>query len=279
MSCLRRQVGPFGTSAAVLAAVWWAAGAAEVVVAQSVAVPVTGVAQVAGPANKGTPAPAPVAPPIYPQVGVRQPSQGYRSVPLTATEAEGRARAAVDAALAKAHDDVVEFNETPLREALVAIGRQWNVHVHTDQKALEEAGMELDTPVVHVGAKGESLRGVLQSVLDQLDLTWGIRGERLVVTTTEKAAEMLATRLYPLPLGTANPPVDFQSLIDTITNTVGGPGVWADQGGNGQIRPAEGGEPLLVPDARRQDVSLHGQERSRRTRRQTRRSLQCLAGR
>lgn len=260
MSCLRRHVGLFGPSAAVLAAVWWAAGAAEVVVAQSVAVPVTGVAQVAGPANKGTPAPAPapapVAPPIYPQVGVRQPSQGYRSVPLTATEAEGRARAAVDAALAKAHDDVVEFNETPLREALVAIGRQWNVHVHTDQKALEEAGMELDAPVVHIGAKGESLRGVLQSVLDQLDLTWGIRGERLVVTTTEKAAEMLATRLYPLPLGTANPPVDFQSLIDTITNTVGGPGVWADQGGNGQIRPAEGGEPLLVI---LQTEAIHGE--------------------
>jgi general secretion pathway protein D len=32
---------------------------------------------------------------------------------------------------------------------------------------------------------------------------------------------------------------DFQSLIDLITNTVGGPGVWADQGGNGQIRPLD----------------------------------------
>jgi hypothetical protein len=214
----------------------------------------------AGQAQARAPAPAAAAPapapPIYPQVHLQHPSRGYRVALLARSEAEARARKAIDAALRKGLDDVPEFNDKPLRDVVRTLENLWGLPIRIDHKSLDEAGIDSETPITTVGAKGESLRGVLQSVLDQLDLTWGIRGERLVVTTTEKAAEMLATRLYPLPLGTANPPVDFQSLIDTITNTVGGPSVWADQGGDGQIRPAEGGEPLLVI---LQTEAIHGE--------------------
>lgn len=246
MSCLRHHVGPFGSSAAVLAAVWWAAGAAEVVVAQSVAVPVTGVAQVAGPANKGTPAPAPVAPPIYPQIHLRQPSHGYRSVPLASTPAESRARAAIEAALAKVRDEPLEFNEKSLREVLAVLGDNWEIDVHLDRRAMGEAGIDPETTVTFDSKKSHSLVGVLTLMLEDLHLDWVIRGERLVVTTGEKAAERLTTRLYPIPWGAANPPVDSQSLVDTITNTIGGPPAWADYGGNGMIRGSEAGEPLLI---------------------------------
>jgi hypothetical protein len=214
----------------------------------------------AGQAQARAPAPAAAAPapapPIYPQVHLQHPSRGYRVALLARSEAEARARKAIDAALRKGLDDVPEFNDKPLRDVVRTLENLWGLPIRIDHKSLDEAGIDSETPITTVGAKGESLRGVLQSVLDQLDLTWGIRGERLVVTTTEKSAEMLATRLYPLPLGTANPPVDFQSLIDTITNTVGGPSVWADQGGDGQIRPAEGGEPLLVI---LQTEAIHGE--------------------
>jgi general secretion pathway protein D len=54
----------------------------------------------------------------------------------------------------------------------------------------------------------------------------------------------------PVPFG---PPAtggggqaDFQSLIDLITNTVGGPAAWADQGGNGQIRPFDTNLSIVV---------------------------------
>jgi len=39
---------------------------------------------------------------------------------------------------------------------------------------------------------------------------------------------------------------DFQSLIDLIQNTVGGPGAWADGGGNGAIRPFDTNLSLVV---------------------------------
>jgi general secretion pathway protein D len=39
---------------------------------------------------------------------------------------------------------------------------------------------------------------------------------------------------------------DFQSLIDLIQNTVGGPGAWADAGGNGAIRPFDTNLSLVV---------------------------------
>jgi general secretion pathway protein D len=39
---------------------------------------------------------------------------------------------------------------------------------------------------------------------------------------------------------------DFQSLIDLIQNTVGGPGAWADRGGNGAIRPFDTNLSLVV---------------------------------
>jgi general secretion pathway protein D len=54
----------------------------------------------------------------------------------------------------------------------------------------------------------------------------------------------------PVPFG---PPAaggggqaDFQSLIELITNTVGGPAAWADTGGNGQIRPFDTNLSIVV---------------------------------
>lgn len=246
MSRLTRGAGPFLCVAAVAALHVEAARAADAVV-QSPFVAPAAVPQ-AGFAAKGAPAPAaaPVSPQIYPQVHLQQPSRGYRPAMLPTSEAEAKARRAIDAGLEQAHDDAVECNEVPLRDVGRALEQQWGIPFRFDQKALDEAGIDPETPITHFGAKGECLRSVLQGVLDDIDLTWVVKGGRLVITTKEKAAEFLATRLYPLPFGTANPPVDFQSLIDTITNTIGGPAAWADQGGNGQIRPADGGEPLLV---------------------------------
>jgi hypothetical protein len=203
-----------------------------------------GQAQARAPAPAAAP-PAP-APPIYPQVHLQHPSRGYRVALLARSEAEARARKAIDAALRKGLDDVPEFNDKPLRDVVRTLENLWGLPIRIDHKSLDEAGIDPETSITAVGAKEETLRSVLQAVLDGIDLTWVVRGERLVITTKEKAGESLTTRLYPLPLGAAAQPVDFQPVIDAIVNTIGSPAAWADQGGDGQIRPLEGGEPLLV---------------------------------
>ena len=212
-------------------------------------------ADVVGPARPGAPA-MPPAPPLYPQVHLQRPSRGYRTAPLAASAPEARSRQAIDEALRTGHEQAPAFDQMPLRDVVKSIAEAWGVPIRIDHRSLDAAGIDAETPISHLGTKGESLRGVLQAVLDTIDLTWQVRGERLVITTKEQAETLLTTRLYPLPLGTAKPPVDFQSLIDMITNTIGGPAAWADQGGNGQIRPFDGGEPLLVI---MQTEAMHGE--------------------
>lgn len=255
MFSLRRDAGLCVWSAVLVMVLCGSAAAADAVVQNPFAGPAA--APQAGFAAKGVPAPdtAPVPPPIYPQVHLQQPSRGYRAVPLAASEADTRARKVIDAALEKGVEDALEFNEMPLRDVLRTIEEQWHAPIRIDQKSLDEAGIDPETPIIDSAVKGETLRSVLQAVLDGIDLTWVVKGERLVITTKEKAGEFLTTRLYPLPWGTTHPPVNYQPLIDTIVNTLDDPQAWADVGGNGQIRPADGGEPMLVV---MQTEEIHG---------------------
>jgi general secretion pathway protein D len=56
-----------------------------------------------------------------------------------------------------------------------------------------------------------------------------------------------ATPVVPFgPPAVGGGQADFQSLIDLIQNTVGGPGAWADGGGNGAIRPFDTNLSLVV---------------------------------
>ncbi len=48
------------------------------------------------------------------------------------------------------------------------------------------------------------------------------------------------------PPATGGGQADFQSLIDLITNTVGGPGAWQEAGGNGAIRPFDTNLSIVV---------------------------------
>jgi len=253
MSPLRRDAGLFASSVVrvmVLVVVCGAAIAADKPVQDPSAGPAG--PQAAGGATagfapaSGRPALPSAAPSIYPQVHLQQPSRGYRTAPLAVSAAEARAREMIDAALQKGCEDGLEFSDMPLRDVVSRLGEKWNLPIHIDHKPLDEAGIDPETSITNVAVKGETLRGVLQAVLDDIDLTWIVRGERLVITTKEAASDSLITRLYPLPFGTAKQPVDFQPVIDAIVNTIGSPAAWADQGGDGQIRPAEGGEPMLV---------------------------------
>jgi len=184
---------------------------------------------------------------VHRQVSRLPLTRDYRSVPV-GDAATVAAHARIDAALVKVADaDSTNFIETPLRD-VVAQFREWlQVPVVLDHKGLEDAGIDLDAPVTFTG-QGTTARAALRRLLGDLDLTWVVRDESLVITTKEKAAGHLESRLYPLPWSySTQGAIDFQSLIDLIQMTVGGVGAWADAGGNGAIRPlGEGVDAVLV---------------------------------
>ena len=204
-------------------------------------------------ANPAVEPPQPPAAPATPPVVVEAPravlrtvhrqvsrlplTRDYCSVPVGDT-ATVTAHAKIDAALSRGVDaDTTNFNETPLRDVVSQFRALLKVPVVLDMKALEDAGIDIDTPITFTG-QGTSVRAALRRVLGDIDLTWMIRDEALVITTKERAGENLEDRLYPLPWGySIQGAIDFRSLIDLIHNTIGGPGAWDVAGGNGAIRP------------------------------------------
>jgi hypothetical protein len=134
----------------------------------------------------------------------------------------------------------------PLRDVIAKIREAHSIPMELDQKALEDAGVDLDTPITqHIS--GISLRSALRLLLDNIDLTFCVKNEVLQITTKEVESEHPTVRLYPLPWGiAAQPRPDVQALIDLLTSTVR-PMTWDCAGGTGSVRPVgESGETMLV---------------------------------
>jgi hypothetical protein len=191
---------------------------------------------------------------IHRQVSRLPLEREYRSVPV-GDAATLAVHETIDAALARAWNKDANFTETPLRDMVAQVRNTLQVPLVLDMKGLEDAGIDLDTLVTHA-AQATSTRAALRRILADLDLTWMIRGEALVITTKERASEDLEVRLYPLPWGCRTQAVvDVQSLIDLIQNAIDGPEAWADFGGSGMIRPqGDGANVVLVVT---QTVEMH----------------------
>jgi hypothetical protein len=181
----------------------------------------------------------------HPQVSMTAFTRAYRSRSSQAFASASDAVPAIEVALDKPALGF-EFNEMPLREVIAKIRDAHGIPLELDQKALENAGVDLDTPITH-HTSGISLRSALRLLLDNLDLTWHVRNEVLQITTREVESEHPTVRLYPLPWGiAAQPRPDIQALIDLLTSTVR-PETWDCEGGYGSVRPVgEGGETMLV---------------------------------
>lgn len=191
---------------------------------------------------------------IHRQVSRLPLGREYRSVPV-GDAATLAACEKIDAALSRAWSKDANFTETPLRDVVSQFRGILQVPLVLDMKGLEDAGIDLDAPVTHA-AQATSARAALRRILADLDLTWMIRGEALVITTKERASEDLEVRLYPLPWGCRTQAVvDVQSLIDLIQCSIGGQGAWQDGGGYGMIRPQGDGANVMLVVA--QTVEMH----------------------
>ncbi len=150
-----------------------------------------------------------------------------------ASPVEQRIEAALDVPTSLA------FRETPLTDVAQIITRQHHINVQIDRRALDDVGLGTDTPVTFEG-HSLTLRSALKMILRELDLTYQVKNESVVITTPEEAENELTTVIYPVSDlvryrdSEGQPWSDYDTLIDTITSTVA-PDTWDEVGGAGSI--------------------------------------------
>jgi len=110
---------------------------------------------------------------------------------------------AVQAKLATQVKDV-QFEKTPLADALAALQKQGDVNVFVNYKALEAAGIARDVPVTGVSVRnvtlGEALTLVLESAsVPTAELAYAVRGNVIYVSTGEELSTAdVSTRIYDI---------------------------------------------------------------------------------
>ena len=163
---------------------------------------------------------------------------GVQPVACFLTPEEAAAKEAVERALQRKVS--LQYDAAPLDGIARQVADLAGVPVQIDRKALEDLGIGTDAPV-SFRVSNVSLRSALNLMLRNLDLTYEIRDEVLLITTPEVTDNSLTTTIYPV----ADLVVcrdskgelwdDYDTLIDTITSTVASP-TWDQAGGPGDVK-------------------------------------------
>lgn len=164
--------------------------------------------------------------------------------------------AAIKQALAQPTE--IEFIEAPLTDVIDNLKEHHHIEIQLDNKALGDVGIGSDTPVTR-NLKGVSLRSAINLLLRDLNLTWIIQDEVLLITTPEEAESRLATKVYDVSdLVVCRDKDDelwddYDTLIDVIVSTIK-PTTWDCVGGPGSISGASLGTAKVLIVSQVQDV-------------------------
>ena len=129
--------------------------------------------------------------------------------------------------------------EMPLGDMVDFLSEYHEISILIDGKTLEDVDAVADTPIT-IDVKGVPLRSALDLVLRQVDLTWTIHSDVLLITTSEQAETLLTTRVYDVgDLVTFRDEKgerweDYDTLTESITTTIVRES-WSDCGGLGAI--------------------------------------------
>ena len=161
---------------------------------------------------------------------------------LIQTESAGAPTCAAELKILKALAEPTElrFIEEPLTGVMDYFSKKHGIQIVMDIRALEDVSMGTDEPMTRT-VSGISLRSALDLVLRDLDLTWTIYSEVLLITTLDVAELRQLVKVYDVgDLVTCQdedgrPWHDYGSLSDTITYSVA-PDTWEETtGGPGSI--------------------------------------------
>lgn len=141
-----------------------------------------------------------------------------------------------------------EFPGNPLSDIVDFLSEQHDIPILIDDRALSDEGLTPDDEMkLQIG--NVTLQSALDLTLEQMDLTYIIRHETLMITTLTRAQEITETRVYDVrPLEIQLP----EALADVLLHTID-PESWSELGGPGDISFLNGS--LVV----RQTQKLHAE--------------------
>jgi hypothetical protein len=130
----------------------------------------------------------------------------------------------------------MEFTDTSLEEVVSQLQDDYQMPIQLDLPALDNAGLGPDEPLT-ISLRGISLRSALRLLLKQIQLTYIIQDEVLIITTPEEAEAQLSVCVYDVGdlIGAKGQALD--ALIDAIVSCAATE-TWAENGGGeAEIRP------------------------------------------
>ncbi|TWT65281.1 hypothetical protein [Allorhodopirellula solitaria] len=116
--------------------------------------------------------------------------------------------------------------DVPLKEALHILSEMADIPILIDTRALREIEISTDSPIT-VRASNISTHSMLRLILRNLDLTYVIENEVILITTPSVAEQTLALKTYVLPHELVTRSDKILSAL--ITNVK--PDVWSEAGG------------------------------------------------
>jgi hypothetical protein len=131
----------------------------------------------------------------------------------------------------------VNFDHTPLAEAVRYLSEKYGVQIVLDQRGFNEAGINPSVPVT-LTVKDVSLKSILSLVVEQVPgIAWNIRYELVQFTTEARANAQMTTKVYNVReiLGDdLAAEMDGRALSDTIQSHIA-PDSWSSSGGAASI--------------------------------------------
>jgi hypothetical protein len=133
-----------------------------------------------------------------------------------------------------------EFFETPLNDVIEFIAERSDFNFTFDENALDELGLDT-SQLVTQSVKNVALRTAMELILRPIELTYVIRDGVVVITTEEKAQQLLITKHYPVRdlLHADFPAKSMDQLIRVVTTTIA-PESWEETGGPATICSYQG---------------------------------------
>lgn len=154
----------------------------------------------------------------------------------------------------------MRLEDKTLEHVIASLSEKIGVQFSFDKKWLEESGIHLDRTIT-LKASGVSAEAALTQMLEQVELTWTIANEAVVITSPEGDATHVMIRVYPVAdlIGaddaadsrTRNSG-DYDELIDLITSSIS-PTRWDENGGQGSISCFSRSRSLVIT----QTLSVH----------------------
>jgi hypothetical protein len=91
----------------------------------------------------------------------------------------------------------IDFQNMPLADAIDYLKDKHGIEIQLDNKNLSLVAISSAVPVT-CKARGITLASALRLVLNDLDLSWIVRNDVLLITTKEQADSVMSTRIYPV---------------------------------------------------------------------------------